>query len=151
VAISLWVYSYQAYARLSGYTLDRYMYMAVEIWQGGVRCTLDKNPDPVPDPQEQSAKFTSVPAGDVELALKQQLGASAMVFPPGIFGFSYRNHYGFRSVTIPNWVAVLVACAIGVTAKPAPRLRFGLRELLTLTTVVGITAAIIGTLLRNSQ
>jgi hypothetical protein len=63
-----------------------------------------------------------------------------------ILFFSYPGSYKFTGLGIgpctefgvPHWFLVVVTGALAVLLKPKPRLKFSLRELLTLTTVAAI-------------
>jgi len=57
---------------------------------------------------------------------------------PSYHRFRVRSSPGLFGVTAPHWFLVVVTGMLAVLSKPKPRLKFSLRELLTVLTLVAV-------------
>jgi hypothetical protein len=66
-------------------------------------------------------------------------------------GYSLWHHPDRFGMTCPHWLPVLMTGAIAVLLRPKPRLNFGTRDMLLLTSVVAMTLGVVSAWIRYTS
>lgn len=69
---------------------------------------------------------------------------------PHPLGFSWERLPAEQRIVFPHWFPALLSAIVALLVKPPPRLRLGLRELFTLTTIAALTVGGIALLFRSA-
>lgn len=62
---------------------------------------------------------------------------------PSLIGFATRRDDRAFQVVTPHWFPILLIGAIGFVAKPRPKLKMSIRDLLIITTILAVFLAIV--------
>ena len=62
---------------------------------------------------------------------------------PSLFTFDKRIEPDRWHVVMPHWFPMLLIGIVGIVAKPRPKLKIGVRDLLVLTTIVAVAMTIV--------
>jgi hypothetical protein len=71
---------------------------------------------------------------------------SSLVWPPepSLIGFdTYSSGHYLFAVVMPHWFPILLVAIVGIIAKPRPKLKLGIRDLLIVTTILAIAMTVI--------
>lgn len=111
-------------------------FIAVFSWRGQLAIHIDS------DRKNATWHTASWSDSSLELTPEGQLTAFGNVasWPPtpSLLGFSWMGGTDEPRITFPHWVPIALLALMVAIFKPPPLLRISLRDLFTLTTIVGI-------------
>jgi hypothetical protein len=137
------------------------LWMASYFWRIGISCRLNSDerlamgsergqlnwnwhywtPGEVTDP----IRWSVMPIEDHDRIWQRHRGR---IWPPepSLIGFStFRSDRETLYVAMPHWFPILLIGVMGFIAKPRPKLKLGIRDLLILTTILAIVMTIVVT------
>jgi hypothetical protein len=140
--VALWVASY-FWLSIISYTSKSEERFAVSSERGQLQWTWSRW---IPGVVAYPIYWRVMPIEDNERFMKLHRG----VWPPepSLIGFATRRDDRTFQVVTPHWFPILLIGAIGFIAKPRPKLKLSIRDLLIITTILAVLLTI-G--LRDSQ